>query len=155
MQQHSQKTWIMAADDVSAHIFARQDGHLKSVSDLFAEDQAEIEMTNDTVGRTGSSPTERHKYEPSMDQSRQRELSFAHQIGILLNDAASRQAFDQLVIVAAPKMLGYLRGELDGQAKQHVVAEVNKEFANLKGRALEEKLLGILHDSDIMSRPPS
>lgn len=144
-------TWIVAADDAKAHIFAREDGHLKPVSDLVAHDDAEIEINNRTVGRTGSSMTERHKYEPAMQQSRQRDLSFAHQVAILLNDAAARQAFDKLVVVAAPKMLGYLRDELNDQTRKHIAAEVNKEYANLPSRELQEKLMGILHDPDIMS----
>jgi protein required for attachment to host cells len=145
------KTWVIAADDISAHIFERRDGHLKPVSDLQPQEDTETEMTNRTLGRTGSSPTERHKYEPSMAQGRQHESAFAHQIAILLNDAAARQAFDKLVMVAPPGMLGLLRAELSDQARRHVAAEVDKEFSNLPPPELQERLMGILRDPDIMS----
>jgi protein required for attachment to host cells len=148
---HLPRTWIIAADDAAAHIFEREDGHLKPVSDMTAHEDAETELGNRTVGRTGSSATERHKYEPTMTESRQHELLFAHQIAAVLNDAAARRAFEKLVVVAAPKMLGYLREYMDDTARKYVATEVNKELANLPSRELQERLLDILHDPDIMS----
>jgi protein required for attachment to host cells len=147
-----QRTWVVAADKASAHIFARDEGRLKSISDLYADDSAIIDMGNKFTGRTGSSPTERHKYEPSMAQSHQREMALAHQVAILINDAAARQAFDALIIVATPQMLGYLRDGLDDQARLRVTAEVGKEFAQLPFPELQERLMGILHNPDIMSQ---
>lgn len=151
---HPPKTWVVAADDFQAHIFERKDGHLKPVSDLQPAHDAKIEMGNGFTGRIGqmsSGVKARHKFEPSMGQSRQEELAFAHQIAILLNDAAARDAFEKLVVVATPQMLGFLRGEMTEKTRGRVAAEVNKEFANLPSPELQERLMGILRDPDIMS----
>jgi protein required for attachment to host cells len=148
---HSSLTWILAADDTRAHIFAREDGHLTPVLDLAAEDVAEIELTNRTVGRIGSSRTEHHKYEPTMDESRQREIAFARKIAAALSDSASKGKFESLVITAAPGMLGYLRDEIDEHTKQLLVATVSKELANLPQPDLKARLMAILRDPDVMS----
>lgn len=153
---HPPKTWVVAADDFHAHIFERRDGQLKAVSDLKPAHDAEIEMGNGFVGRIGpmgNSSSARHKFEPSMQQSRQEEIAFAHQIALLLNDAAGRDAFEKLVIVAAPQMLGYLRDGMNDQTRRRVAAEVSKEFANLPSPELQERLLSILSDPDLMSGP--
>lgn len=148
---HSPLTWILAADDARAHVFAKERDHLTPVLDLAAYDEAEIELTNKSVGRTASSPAKRHKYEPSMEQSRQRATSFARRIASVLKDSALQGKYESLVIAAAPSMLGYLREQLDEHTKERLIATVGKELAHLPEPDLMARLMVILQDPDIIS----
>jgi protein required for attachment to host cells len=148
-----QETWILAADERAARIFSRQGDSLKPITDLVAgEPGVETEISNSTVGRTTAPRAARHKLEPTMEQSRQIQTAFAGKIASVINDAARRDAFEQLVVVAAPKMLGYLRDRLDDNARRHITAEIDKEFAHLAEHKLEKKLLEILKDPDELGR---
>jgi protein required for attachment to host cells len=146
------ETWILAADERAAHLFSREGDHLKPVSDFVAGENIEIEMNNNTIGRNANPGGQAQSYEPRMEQSRQWQVSFAQKIAATLNDAASREAFGRLIVVAPPKMLGYLRDCLDENVKSHVAAEVNKEVAHLPEELLRERLLDILADPDVMNQ---
>jgi protein required for attachment to host cells len=148
---HSSPTWILAADDARAQIFAKEEDRLMPVLDMSTGDDGEIELTNRTVGRTAGSRTQHHKYEPSMAESRQRATSFARRIAAALKGSAAQGRFESLVIAAAPGMLGYLREAIDDHTKERLVATVSKELAHLPEEDLKARLMAILRDPDVMS----
>lgn len=149
-----QETWILAADERAARLFSRDGDRLKPITDFVAGDPGiETEITNRTVGRSAvPGAAGHHKLEPTMEQSRQIQTAFAGKIASVINDAARRDSFERLVVVAAPKMLGYLRDCLDDKVKEHITAEINKEFAHLSEHKLQESLLEILNDPDAQRR---
>ncbi len=79
-----------------------------------------------------------------MEQSRQDEFAFAQDIANLLDEAQSVAAFDRLVLVAAPRMLGDLRAAMSGNVQKQVVAEIDKDLTKLDETGLRNALNEIL-----------
>ena len=79
-----------------------------------------------------------------MNESRQEILLFAHQISDWLDKAVWEDAFDRLVLVAAPQILGELRHIMKHPVHARVIAEINKDLTKMNERDLREELLKIL-----------
>ena len=62
---------------------------------------------------------------------------FAKRVGAYLDKARTEQRYDELVIVAPPKFLGALRGELGKEVEKLVVDELPKDLSWLNERELE------------------
>jgi protein required for attachment to host cells len=65
---------------------------------------------------------------------------FAHELATYLNDGARVRAFDRLVLVAPPKLLGMLREELSPTAQACVTRELAHDYTKLDARELDEHL---------------
>jgi protein required for attachment to host cells len=65
---------------------------------------------------------------------------FAHELATYLNDHARVRAFDRLVLVAPPKLLGMLREELSPGTRARVTRELAHDYTKLDARALDEHL---------------
>jgi protein required for attachment to host cells len=65
---------------------------------------------------------------------------FAHELAAYLNDRAHARDFDRLVLVASPKLLGMLRGELSSTTRACVTLELAHDYTKLDARELDEHL---------------
>ena len=63
--------------------------------------------------------------------------TFAREIGRFLEKARTEQRYDELVLVAPPKVLGALRGELDKEVQKLVADDMPKNLSWLNARELE------------------
>jgi protein required for attachment to host cells len=129
-------TWIVIADGHRARVFL-QEGPGMSLSP-----SAEPEMTHalpasrdivsDRPGRSQESAgTVRHAIEPRVDWHRHEKQLFAQEIAKKIASGAARKAFERLVLVAPPQMLGDLRSALPQHVKAMVVAEVAKDLTQV------------------------
>ena len=57
--------------------------------------------------------------------------AFARDINDRLTEALNKGAFDQLIVVAAPRLLGHLREQLNTAVKDSIRMEIDKDFAHL------------------------
>jgi len=78
-------------------------------------------MTNNSVGRS------MHRMAPHNAPDK-KESAFAEELAERLLQAHTNGEFDDLVLTAAPKMLGFLRPALDAQVKGSVIAELAKDL---------------------------
>jgi protein required for attachment to host cells len=62
---------------------------------------------------------------------------FAKEIGRFLDQARNQHRYDELVLVAPPKFLGALRGELDKEVQKLVADDLPKNLSWLSERELE------------------
>lgn len=67
-------------------------------------------------------------------------LKFAHQVADGLQTQLMRGAFDRLLLVGAPKFLGLLRRVLSPNVLARVSGSINKDFAKLATRDIEQRL---------------
>lgn len=74
----------------------------------------------DTEGPSGSQPKE-------MDME---EATFAKQLARRLNDAALKEEFAHLVLIADPQTLGHIRPLLHKQTSERLVGEMAKTLTN-------------------------
>lgn len=121
---------IVVADGEGARIF-RNRGEQGAVS-LHQYDLLELMNLNDD-GPAGSMPGE--------SSSRQLdEATFAKQLAKGLNDAALKQQYEHLVLVADPTTLGRMRPLLHKEATQRLLAEVGKDLTNVPLEGIERTL---------------
>jgi protein required for attachment to host cells len=144
-------TWIVIADGMHARIL-RQDkpgGPLAAALDRELYEPASHgfsrDLKSDAPGRAfdpGSGA--RHSMEPRTDPKTHEKQTFARRVADLINDAASRGTFDQLVLVAPPRTLGELRTQLDDSARKLVIGEVHHDLVKTPIHELPQHLSEVL-----------
>jgi protein required for attachment to host cells len=83
--------------------------------------------------------------EPRTDPHLVEEERFARKIVTVLDQAARRQRFDRLVLVAPPKLMGMLRGLLPPNLMDKVGGELTKDLTKIPSHELPEHLEPILN----------
>lgn len=124
-------SWILVADGSHARILANR-GPGTGLT-LVAEHNAPearahtAELGAERPGRTHDSTTPaRHAMEPRIDWQRQEKERFVAKLADEIT--AARDQFDALVLVAPPRVMGELRRELNGQLKDKITAELQKDL---------------------------
>ena len=109
-----------------------------------AESADQYETGRDRLGRVQESANSAHHMaEPRMNVHEEIREHFACTIAAALTRAREDKAFDRLVLVAAPKMLGEIKKHLDAKILKCVAAEMPKDLTHYEG----EELLQHLKDS--------
>jgi len=88
------------------------------------------EQGNDAPGRAQSSVGEIHSAVEETDWHELEKERFAKSIADSINKAALSNAFDQILIVAPPKILGDLRREFAKATEAKIIAEIAKDLTN-------------------------
>lgn len=123
---------VVVADGEGARVF-RNRGEQGAVS-LHQCDLLELMNMNDD-GPARSMPGE--------STSRQLdEATFAKQLAKGLNEAALKQQYEHLVLVADPTTLGRVRPLLHKEATQRLLAEVGKDLTNVPLENIERAIAG-------------
>ena len=78
------------------------------------------------------------------DPSKHREAEFVRSVAAIMHEKALADAFDRLVIAAAPIALGNLRKALTEHVKKRVVAELDKDLTNVPTPQLDRHFSGII-----------
>ncbi len=78
----------------------------------------------------------RHAEDPDTTATAQETASFALELARFLLKGRNDGHFDALVLIAAPAFLGALRERLDGQTRERVMLEVDKNLVHLDAAAL-------------------
>lgn len=145
------KTWFVIADGMHARVLKRESMHgalepaldhelIEPAAHGFSRD-----LGDDKPGRafdTGAGG--RHAMEPRSDPHELAKRGFARRVAQLVNDAAARDAFERLVLVAPPRTLGEIRAEIAPPAAERIVAESAKELMKLPRAKLEAQLLDLV-----------
>jgi protein required for attachment to host cells len=132
---NSGEIWVLVANASRADIYSRHKkrGPLEVVQCL-TEDLArakEQELVADEPGRAYDSGGQgRHAMEPQHSEKEHLLTSFAQRIAHMLETARQSGRFAQLIIIAAPAMLGKLRGCLDDVTAECVTAEFSKDLTD-------------------------
>lgn len=130
------KTWIIVADGARAQIFLNNGPGtgLKSAlpQALVADNRPSGEIASDRSGRSFDSAGQgRHAMEQSSDPHEHQQTVFALEIAKLLDQKRNAKAYDQIIIIAAPKMLGTIRKALSKATSQLVTGEINKDLTKI------------------------
>lgn len=137
------RIWILTADRHHVRVFSKPNGHLEEIA-AAAPSSRDLEpgMTNDAIGRGASSASGviHHKLEPRTSPEEKESRAFAQDIAQWLDDAVGKDAFDRLVIAAAPHMLGDLRKAMNKHVQDRIVAEVDKDLVKMDDRELFAEL---------------
>ena len=126
-------TWVIVADKSRARIFETErlgaELHERETLAHPASRLHEQELTSDLPGRAfDSSGQGRHAMGNEVEPKEHEAEAFAKQIADLVDKARTENRIDQLVVIAAPTMLGLLRNTFSDEAKKLVDAELDKDL---------------------------
>lgn len=123
--------WILVANQAEAQIYStnRIPGSLALVGTLHHEEGAAHtrDLASDAPGRAyDRMGPARHSMEPDTGIKEEERRRFVKEIVSRLQAAHLRGSFDQLVLLAAPAVLGVLRKTLNGDLSKTVIKEIPK-----------------------------
>jgi protein required for attachment to host cells len=126
--------WVFVGDGQKA-LFLINEGDakfptLRRLSVWENHDPPSREQGSDAPGRAFSSVGEIHSAVENTDWHELEKERFAVSVAERINKAALANQFEQIVIVAPPKILGDLRREYMKATEAKVVAEVAKDLTN-------------------------
>jgi protein required for attachment to host cells len=145
-------TWILVADSTRARLLQKTEpSGYQDIGgvDFIGDSRRSIEINSDRPGRSfDSHGSGRHAMEPSTDPQELEKRRFAERLGAHLDDQCALKAFDQLVVIASPHMLGDLRDVFSDQVKERVVEEIDKDITKLSPVEMNsalERLIQVVH----------
>ena len=136
---------IVVADAVQAQLYQR-DGHGGALQQIKVLDHPEgrareRELTSDVSGDTfDSHGFGRHSIQADYSAKGHELNKFAKEICQTVEQLRTAGAFDELMLVAPPKMLGAIRDHLSISAQQAVTAEIPKRLVATTAEAVAEAL---------------
>ena len=137
--------WVLVANQAEAQIYTtkRLPDNLSLVKTLtHAEGKAHArDLIGDGPGRVHDSHGPgRHSMEPSTSVKVVERRKFVREITRLLETAHARRDFEQLVLLAAPAVLGELRKALAKRVADTVVKEISKDVIGQGIDKIEKQL---------------
>jgi len=126
---------IVVADQSRARIFKTETASAPLIEiEALTHSEARLhdrELTSDLPGRIKGSGHIGHAFEQATDPKQHEIDLFAHRLAHYLEDAQNNQQFNQLLIIAEPSLLGYLRGCLPERIKKAICFELAKNITSL------------------------
>ncbi|HTO84575.1 MAG TPA: host attachment protein [Methylomirabilota bacterium] len=142
-------TWIVVADGARARVLMNE-GVGKGLQPAINGDLAHAlprsrDLGTDRPGRVQQRGTSgRHAIAPHVDWHRFEKEKFGKEIARLLDDAAERNAFDRLVLIAPPRTLGDLRAALAPRTRGFIFAELDKDLTHATLQELPDHLADVV-----------
>lgn len=140
--------WVVVADSVRARVFRLDNGRrLEELDDLLApEDRLKNQdIDSDRGGRSFDSVGGgRHALEKHESPHEHAVKVFARRVVERLEHGRKGGEFGKLVVIAPPKMLGYLRECSTDELEHTVVCSIHKELTREKPSRIAEYLPQIL-----------
>jgi protein required for attachment to host cells len=126
--------WVFVGDGQKA-LFLINEGdekfpNLRRLSVEEHRDPPSREQGSDAPGRAFASVGDIRSAMGETDWHELEKERFAAAIAERINKAAQSEAFNQLVVVAPPKVLGELRGEFGKATESKIVAEIPKDLTH-------------------------
>jgi len=136
-------TWILVADAWGARIFMTFDsGRALQLLQRFSHAQSRAMEADLVSERPGSGRSSTHAMpfskEPHKNHKELEAVEFAGVLNDYLLDAAQKQQFASLVLVAPPHFLGILRAELDPALTRMISASVPKDLIYMDELTIRE-----------------
>ena len=136
------RTWVVVADEAIARILERPEpgAELVPVEELTDPDAhaKESEMHRGPHGRRGSQAT----VSAGDSERHQHAKLFAARIAERLAQHHRERRFEELHVVAAPRLLGYLRGAIETSVWSSVVGTLDKDLVKESNAELTRRLFG-------------
>lgn len=137
-------SWVLVADGEKA-LFLRnnqntKDYDLRVVWHQQTENEPTHEQGSDRPGRANSVPGVRGAALQETDWHHLSEENFAKEVAEILDRAANDGAFEEVAIVAPPRVLGDLRAQISPATAKKVLIEIPKTLTNHPIEKIEQLL---------------
>lgn len=138
-------TWIVITDGAKGQIVVNEGPGLHLLPPTeFSSDAARQkgqDLVSDRGGRSFDRNAEgRHAVEPRSNPKQVEKDKFVRSVADQIRTGNGSGSFDQLVLIASPKVLGQLRKLLSKDFSDRIVGEIAKDLTNLNTRDLAEHL---------------
>lgn len=136
--------WVLVADSVTARIFQHEADGLREVHEM--THLASQEHNSDLIGNRPNQ--NQHGMEKDLKGNEPQSFreheseKFAREIADHLHRMRSRNAFEELVLVADPRFLGQLRRTLTKTVQQLVIGTLDKRAVSMKPAEIESMITG-------------
>ncbi len=134
MARLTEGTWVLVADGEKALILENQTDHENPyLTVLTKEEQENPPDREQSANRRGRFNDGSGVHRSAVDDTDWHELQkerFASDLSDMLYKRVHRGAFESLVLVASPNILGELRGNLHQEVSGKVIAEIPKTLTN-------------------------
>lgn len=132
--------WVLVADQSRARLFYSDKirTELNELETMINPDARvqESELVESErgryVGEAGSNHRGSHAFEPATSLHKQYAQRFADELATRLEKGATERAYQRLIIVAAPEMLGLLRESLGNNSRKCLHNSVDKDLVRAK-----------------------
>jgi protein required for attachment to host cells len=145
-------TWVLIADGEKAlylrNITDAENPHLEVVRKEEQENPSTREQGTDRPGRMPDDSQHQRSAMNEADWHRMAKERFARDLAEHLYDLAYKDAFDRIVLVAPPRVLGELRENLHREVTSRVVAELPKDLTHHPVDEIERTLVKALGGGD-------
>ncbi|MBY0498948.1 MAG: host attachment protein [Nitrosomonas sp.] len=139
------KIWVLVANSGNATLFTA-DSPTASLTELMNFDNPsarikQMELSSDRPGRSFDSHGEgRHAMAVEVEPKEQEQIRFAKLIVDRLEQGRVENAFERLVVVAAPAFLGLLRANFNAPLSSLLSLEIDKDYTALQPEELRTRL---------------
>lgn len=139
------KIWVLVANSGNATLFTA-DSPTASLTELMNFDNPyarvkQMELGSDRPGRSFDSHGEgRHAMAVEVEPKEQEQIRFAKLIVDRLEQGRVENAFERLVVVAAPAFLGLLRANFNAPLSSLLSLEIDKDYTALRPEELRTRL---------------
>lgn len=100
---------------------------------------SEAEFASDRPGRAFDSRGAGRHAMASPESGQQHEVAqFAAQLADLLNRSIAKGDFDHIVLIGAPRFLGYLRSELSDSAQRAIIVQASKNLTDFDAAVIKK-----------------
>lgn len=153
------KTWILVAHRSGARVFASRgpgaemeivhdlahpEGRLRE-RDIDADRPAQVISSSAPAPGGGGAQTASYRTAMREQTGVDRKADdWARQLATLLNKGRALNAYERIVLVAPPSMLGKIRRELDKHTEDLVAAEIDKDLPKIDGDGLRRQLEDVI-----------
>jgi protein required for attachment to host cells len=111
--------WVVITDGATARICSSEDGVTTLLPTLGA-------VENFAGADEAFEPSERWISSPRVQPSFKRQ--FASELARILSDGASEEAYDGLIVIAAPRIMGELRNALAPETRKRLIGEIVRDL---------------------------
>ncbi|RCK42647.1 host attachment protein [Thalassospira xiamenensis] len=141
--------WILVADGGKAHVIAvtrdAEGRHLETVEEMRADNRSSQEIASDKPGRGFANPAgnqQRHAMPPASDPHEHAQKEFVDDVVRYLADECKQGRFDNLIVIAPPKVMGEVRTKMPKPLAEALDGEIVKDLTNVPLGDLPRHLSG-------------
>jgi protein required for attachment to host cells len=140
-----EKTWVLVADAGHARVLEQSGskGNLALVDGLEFEHPIakSSDMVSDSLPRTFDSVGPgRHAITPKSDPHRAEKRNFAKELAQILDARLAQKAYDRLIVIAPPRMMGDLRPNLSETVRSRLERELLLDLADAPIREISRRV---------------
>lgn len=137
--------WILAANSGKATLFVAESPKSQLMElETFTNPEVRVrqaELTSDRPGRSFDSHGEgRHAMAVETNPKEHEQISFARTIVNRLERGRKENAYNRLIVVAAPGFLGLLRANYSAPLNELLTEEIDKDYTALRAAELRVRL---------------